>query len=291
MSQERLREHFSDLYEGTIDPGLAQQINARFETDFDLKDDYDQFVTTMFMLSKMPDEHIEIPSQLSSKIADRLAANPKKSVLSLGVFWRNFGLGSLAFVAIIGAYMGMRNQGNIGPAMGGVIDSPGIPVPAVIKKNIDSIEIKMVRDEANLIYDSSGPKTVTVVNFGDQKLVKKYDVDANKSLKAALVNTNEQAAAFQIEATGENTKHLVVVPGTSSEFEAAGKGDLVGFAKLLATKYHKIIHLPITSEAKGSLQWDVSALDAQDAATAVLNASEYTVTTSIDGILNIQATK
>ena len=86
-------------------------------------------------------------------------------------------------------------------------------------------------------------------------------------------------------------KHLVIVPGSSSDFEAVGKGDLVTFAKLLATKYHKVIHLQISTEAKSNLKWDVSAADAQEAATSVLTASEYTVTTSTDGILNIQATK
>jgi hypothetical protein len=283
-----LREHFSDLYEGSIDPGLGQQLKARLETDLDLKDDYDQFVTTMFMLGKMPEELIEVPSNLSSKISDRLAANPKKSALSLGAFWRNFGVGALACVAIVGSFVALNTR-NTGPGRAGIVEGPA-PFRDAVRKSLDSIEIKMLRNEATLIYDSSGPKTVTVVNVEDQKLVKKYDVDGSKSLKSSLVNTNEQPCAFQIEATGENMKHLVVVPGTANEFEAAGTGDLVAFAKVLATKYHKVIHLQITSDAKSNLQWDVSTPEAQDAATAVLSASEYTVTTSTDGILNIQST-
>ena len=290
MSQERLREHFSDLYEGTIDPGLAQQIQARFETDFALKDDYDHFVTTMFMLGKMPEEQIEVPSHLSSTIADRLATNPKKAGLSLGAFWRNLGFGALACVAIAGSFFALKNQGG-GPATGDFTGFAGKPAPVAARKNLDTIEIKMVKNEANLMYDSSGPKTVTVVSFEDQKLVKKYDVDGSRSVKSALANPNVESTAFQIEATGENMKHIVVVPGSGTDYEAAGKGDLVTFAKLLATKFHKVIHLQVSGETKSDLQWDVSATEPQVAATAVLNATDYTVTTGADGILNIQATK
>ncbi len=287
MSQERLREHFSDLYEGTIDPGLAQQINARFETDFELKDDYDHFVTTMFMLGKMPEEQIEVPSHLSSMIADRLAANPKKSSMSIGAFWRNLAFAGLACVAIGSAFFAVKNKNqSIGdPNEAGFIHSAA-------NKVLDTIEIKMVNDEPKLMYESSGPKTITVVNVEDQKLVKKYEVDGkDKNVNSVLANTNEQPAAFQIEATGENAKHLVIVPGTQTELEAVGKGDLLTFAKLLATKYRKVVHLQFTTDAKTNLQWDISAGDAQVAAKSVLPATDYTVTTSGDGILNIQATK
>jgi hypothetical protein len=287
MSQERLREHFSDLYEGTIDPGLAQQINARFKTDFALKDDYDHFVTTMFMLGKMPEEQIEIPSHLSSMIADRLAANPKKTSMSLGAFWRNLGFGTLACVAIGSAFFAVKNSNSSnGPREASIADS----FPIAPSRVLDTIKIRMVKGEPTLMYDSSGPKTVTVVNVEDQKLVKKYEVDSGRDLKSVLANTNEQSAAFQIEATGENTKHLVIIPGSSTELEAVGKGDLVTFAKLLATKYRKVVHLQFTVDSKTDLQWDITAGDAQVAATTVLSATDYTVTTGADGILNIQAT-
>jgi hypothetical protein len=285
MSQERLREHFSDLYEGTIDPGLAQQINARFETDFELKDDYDHFVTTMFMLGKMPEEQIEVPAQLSSIIADRLAANPKKASMSLGTFWRNLAFGALGCVAIGSAFFAVKskNQNISDPNQAGLFQAS--------TKVLDTVEIKMIKDEPTLLYNSSGPKTVTVVNVEDQKLVKKYEVNESNPVKSILANTNEQPAAFQIEATGENAKHLVIVPGTGTDLEAVGKGDLLTFAKLLSTKYRKIVHLQFTAEAKTNLQWDISAGDAQVAALAALPPTDYTVTTSGDGILNIQATK
>ncbi len=288
MSQERLQEHFSDLYEGTIDPGLEQQIKARFGTDPGLKDDYDQFVTTMYMLGKMPEEEIEVPFHLSSMIADRLAANPKKQTISLGTFWRNLGFGALACIAIFGAFTAIKTRSD-GPNEGSVISQ--VQRRVAPQKAQDLIEIKMVKGEPKLTFDSNGPKTVTVVNFDDQKLLKKKDVDSNKPFDATLSNANELTAVFQIEATGENAKHLVIVPGSSTELEAVGKGDLIVFAKLLATKYRTVVHLQFATEAKRDLQWDISAVDAQTAATSVLSASDYTVTMSTDGILNIQATK
>jgi hypothetical protein len=207
--------------------------------------------------------------------------------MSLGAFWRNLGFGTLACVAIGSAFLAVNNRNKVdGINHAGIADT----FPVASKNVLDSIEIKMINGEATLMYESSGPKTVTVVNVEDQKLLKRLDVDG-KSKNYALANSNDAAAAFQVEATGENAKHIVVVPGKSPDMEAVGKGDLVNFAKLLATKYHKVIHLQFTTDAKSDLQWDISANDAQSAATAVLNATDYTVTTSSDGILNIQATK
>ena len=292
MSQERLREHFSDLYEGTIDPGLEQQLKARFETDFQLKDDYDHFVTTMFMLGKMPEEQIEVPPQLSSMIADRLAANPKKQSLSLGAFWRNLGFGTLACVAIASAFFAVKNRNSATDpneaAFGPHIQTPA---PIVHQKNLDLVEIKMVKGEATLTYDSSSSKTMTVVNVEDQKMLHRYEVNENKTVTATLANSNEEPAAFQIEVTGENAKHLVIVPGSSPDMEAVGKGDLVTFARLLATKYKVVVHLQFAAESKTNLQWDISGKDALVAASAVLAPSDYSFTMSPDGILNIQALK
>ncbi len=55
MSRERLQEHFSALYEGSLDAGLIQQIQKRFDTDFDLKQDYEAFCLTMETLAIMPE--------------------------------------------------------------------------------------------------------------------------------------------------------------------------------------------------------------------------------------------
>ena len=281
MSRERLQEHFSELFEGTIDSGLAQQIKTRFDGDYDLKADYDGFADTMSLLETMKDEKIETPPNLSSLIADRIEAGARKPALTLGGFWRNLGFGALACVAIGGAFFSIKNRTQPGPNQAGPFPISNAPV-----KNVDSIEVKILKDKPFLQYNSSGPKSVMIVNQEDQKLIKKYDLD-NNSLSCLLENPGETASVLQIEATGESSKHLVVLPGTSIDFEAAGHGDLIAFAKLLATKYRSIVHIQVPKEAAGNLKWDVSQSDAKDAAKAVLSTSEYTVTGE-NGIVIIQ---
>lgn len=291
MSRERLSEHFSDLYEGSIDPGLSQQIKNRFDSDFDLKADFDQFAETMDLLDSMKDETIEVPQHLSSMIADRLEANAKKPAFSFNFSLRNLGFGALACVAIASAVFAIKNQ-NTGSAIpaGVVSGSSGPAVKRVENNNTlkDSVDIKMVNKNAVLMYDSSGVKSIRVSNAEDQKLIKKYDLDGN-NLACPLDNSETNAAAFLIEVNGDSTKHVVVVPGTGRDYEAVGKGNLLTFIKLLATKYNQVIHVQVAKANTDDLQWDVKDENPQLAASAVLSTAEYTVTTSNDGILIIQS--
>ena len=282
MSRERLHEHFSELFEGTIDPGLGQQIKTRFDGDYDLQADYQGFAETMSILETMKDEQIETPQNLSSMIADRIEAGAKKPALSLGAFWRNFGLGTLACVAIAGAFLSIKNRNHsttVDASMG------GLTVEAPVK-TLDMIEVKMVAGKPHLNYNSSGPKTVRIINESDQKVLKKYTLD-NSTLSDTLENPGVEASVLQIEATGESAKHLIVLPGTGKDFEAVGKGDIVAFAKLLATKYGTVVHLQMPKDTVGDFKWDVTQADANDAAKTVLSSSEYTIT-GANGILVIQ---
>lgn len=274
MSRERLQEHFSELFEGTIDPGLAQQIKTRFDSDYDLQADYKGFAETMSLLETMKDETIETPPNLSSMIADRLEANAKKPAMTLALMWRNLGFGALACVAIGGAFLTMKNRNTGGPIGA---DLTGGPLHEAPRKVLDTFEVKIRSGKPRLLYTSSGPKTVTILSQEDQSVLKKYSLDGNP-MDCPLENPGEAPAVLEINATGESARHLIVLPGSSIDYEAVGHGDLVAFAKVLATKFRTVVHIQVPKDLVGDLKWDVSQSDVKDAAKAVVSTSEYTVT-------------
>ncbi|MBI1334407.1 MAG: hypothetical protein JST12_01980 [Armatimonadetes bacterium] len=287
MSRERIQEQFSDLFEGTIDPGLGQQIKARLDSDYDLQSDYKQFAETMALLDTLKDEEIEVPTNLSSMIADRLEANEKKPAFSFGLIWRNLGIGALACVAIAGAFFAIQNR-NAAQAVQSSV-TPGVGPTHTVeapRKVLDTIEVKMMNTRPVLTFNSSGPKSLKIMNQEDQSLIRKYELNGNE-LSNPLENTGEQPCVFQVEATGEATDHYVVLPGSATDYEAAGHGNLITFAKLLATKYRTVVHLQLPKDAETDVTWDVNQTSASEAAKAVLSSSEYTITAS-DGIVVIQ---
>ena len=286
MSRERMQEHFTDLYEGSIDPGMKQQILSRMESDHDLRADYDQFCELMQGLDFLRDEVIETPANLTSLIEDRLESGAKRSAPTLGTFWRNLGLGALGTAAVLGAVMMINNRANTQANMVGG-DGP-TPAPQAARKLLDTIEVKLRAKGPTLVYEASGAKTVTVVNAEDQKLLKKFDLVADgRALSCPLENKGDAPSVFQIEATGETAMHEVVLPGTGKDYEAAGSGDVVAFAKVLAVKFGTVVHIQVPKDSTSDLKWDVSQTSAPDAAKAALSSSEYTVTGD-DKLLVIQ---
>jgi hypothetical protein len=286
MSRERLQEHFTDLYEGTLDPGLAQQIARKFEADSQLKADYDRFSETMNLLAIMPDEKIEIPSFLSSRIAERLdtAETQQKSSIFSGAWLRNLSFGALGLVALTSGFVAVRKQQD-----SSTVQASAVGLPSAPRKNLDMVELHLVKNQPVLTYSSSGPKTVTVNTEGGKQQIKKYDLNGNP-MECPLVNDQAGPAVFEVEATGDSMKHIFVVPGSDKDYEAKGEGSITQFAKIVSVKYGKTIHLQLPgSKAVPTLKWDITNTNPQTAVSEALSAAEYSVSTASDGVLSISA--
>lgn len=286
MSRERLQEHFSALYEGSLDAGLTQQIQRKFDADPELKQDYEAFSLMMETLATMPDEVIEVPSFLSSRIADRVdAAVAVKPTFSLFNWSKSLGLGALATVALVGSVMMIKNR-NEGPTQASMAGSlPAAKAP----KLLDTVEVKMAGSEAQLVYNASGPKTLTATFYGTGQVLRKAELNRT-SANYALTNEEPLAAIFTINVTGEKGEHFVVVPGSSTVFDLQGEGKVAEFLKGISSKFHKVIHVQMSAEKlEASTKWDVKGEDAGAAISSVLTAKDYSVSTAPDGIIAIEA--
>ena len=283
MSRERLQEHFSALHDGTLDAGLTQQIQKRFETDRELKADYDEFCMLMNLLGEMPDEQIDVPASLASKIADRLDASvATKPAFSWFGMSKTLGFGSLAAVALVASVIALNSR-NKGPVQASIVPE----VAAKPAKVLDSVLLAAKGKEAVLTYHSSGPKTLVVTFLDGGQELKKVDLNGN-SADYVLENAEVAPAVYEVSVTGEKLSHVVIVPGSSTAFDLQSEGKLLDFAKGISAKYGKILHLQVPAEKlSANLKWDVKAEDANSALGSVLEAKDYSISTESDGILTV----
>lgn len=287
MSRERLQEHFSALYEGSLDAGLTQQIQKRFDTDFDLKQDYEAFCLTMETLAIMPEEVVEVPSFLSTRIADRLEASvTAKPAFSLMNWSKSLGFGAIATVAIVGSVMAVKNRSE-GPVQASIVGSSSAPAKA--PKVLDTIELKMQGSDAVLTYNSSGPKTLTATFYGTGEILRKAELNGN-SVTYPVLNEEPLSAIFQVEVTGDKGDQYIVVPGSSNAFELQGEGKVSDFLKGVSAKFHKVISLQMSATTlEATTKWDVKGEDAGSMLSSVLPSKDYSISTAPDGIISIAA--
>jgi hypothetical protein len=290
MSKERLQEHFTDLYQGTLDPALASSIQARLESDTALHAEYARFTQTMQMLDAMKEERIVMPDSLSSRIADRLDANfVSKPAFAWNNMFRTLGFGSLAAVALIGTAIAIKNQ----PSRDSSVQANLVPSVATRTKNVtpilDAVLVKIVSGEPTLSFNSSGPKTLEVSALGSSVPLKKYELDDSKpSIVCPLENAGEQAAVFEVKATGETAQHIVILPGSNRSIALIGGGSVIEFLSAIASKYNRVIHFEQSKDAlNADVNWNLQEKDAQAAVVAVLSSTFFTTSTSPDGVLNI----
>lgn len=279
MSNERLQEYFSELHEGTLDEALAQQIKYRLENDSELKSQYDLFVSTIDQLNTLPQEEIEIPVSLSSKITDRLAGesalSPKFSLRNL--FKPAFAMGVIGILAI-GTYTAMKGQ------QGKTVNAGMISSVSNTIDLLDEVRVDQVGESFVLRYNSSGPKTLKISSVETQEVLKKYDLDGD-AVVLPLENKQATANAFEISTSGDAIQHYVILPGSESTTELKGSGTLVDFSKVLANHFRCTVHLKLAKNEKTS--WDINQKSYVEAATATLDPKKFQLNLKGKSLLEI----
>src|SRR2546429_9984360 len=103
MNQEKAKEFFSNYYEGTLEPGLAQALEHAMSRDGGIRDDYHHFEQSYEELSSLKFETIEIPFDLNDKILaniDRHIYDNRRSQQPAWTTWlRNLSIASISAVA------------------------------------------------------------------------------------------------------------------------------------------------------------------------------------------------
>lgn len=276
MNQDKAREFFSAYYEDALEAGLKQSFEARLKADALLRSEYQSFVSAMESLDFLRDEEIEIPQNLSSKIATRLESVQEKkarSPFSLA-FLRPLAFGGLATVALAGAFFALK-PGSAGPATGNVLPSVSSESPVgafQIDRDGNAVVLRTRQDgEHTLVVDVDGQRDRVVLNARTER---------------KLDNPNAAPALFRVGIDGAARTTDIAVPGTATTDVRKGSGTVRDLALALAGTFSVPVAVTV-GDSTNTYEWNLEGSDAAAAAAAALR-DDATVDLSSAGVLTIQ---
>ena len=276
MNQDKAREFFSALYEGSLEPALKQSVESRLRSDPELQADYSAFVSTMEDLRVLPDEDIAVPVFLSDRISTRLeqeiARRPRKAPAYAG-WLRGLAFAVLGAAAVGGAILSFRSSGRSSMANALPNASPDQPTFTL---NGTSVVLN---------YHPGAQRTVVVSSGVTERELQRFPMEPG-SPSHPFENRLAGTALFQIQVLGVPNSYLLAVPGTGGSQPNAATGTVRDFAVALATRYRMpvVLHAADTSKR---FAWKLEEPDADSAAASVLQSEPFVVEERESGILFI----
>ena len=284
--RESVRDLYSEYREGTLEPRLRANVEARFAADPSLAEDYAAFDAACAGLDAFAAETVVAPDYLSARIFDRIeAAAGERSLqtpsgrFSLPGLARRLGFAALALAAVGGAALTILHRNDAsGVAPAGVLPSSaptrlsddagranGNVLPnrettvasATSGRNAPPASpdvIHPVLVDGRVFVDLQGalPHDVSILAAPDAKspsgtLLRRFRVDGTR-LHSELSNPYPDPAAFVVRMDRDADSPIIVVPGTDrSRSAATGSGDLLAFAKALARTFGTPVVLHVTA--------------------------------------------
>jgi hypothetical protein len=280
MNLAKAREYFSGYYEGSLDRGLKQAFETCLREDAQLQAEYQAFERTMTELDSLRAVEVEPPADLHEKISARLDRHiweeKRTAKPSFAGWWRSLAIASVAGAGFLFAIF--KLGGPADTAQAGLL---GTPVP------VSSEQIIVQNDGGGVLVRYPVAKDRTIVIRSQDGIELHRVLLQNQDFRAPLTNNLESAQLLSVEVEGGGTM-LIALPGTKSESEAAGEGDLRQLAKALAGKYQHTVVLNI-SNVDRQVSWNFDSDDAVlEARQALQKLTSVQVEEREQGVLWIQ---
>ena len=251
-TNEKVKELFSEYYEKSLDPSLANIVEKRLRTDTELQSEYKAFISAMQSLGELNQTQVALPTHLNDLIAQRIDlqnyekrqhAPPKWMILA-----RNMAFAGAASVAVFGAYLSLSHRSN------SAIGASALSTTNSNLQFVDSDGILRVE------YSPSRPTTVSIYSDPSGALVKTINIASKQHLDAPLVNKNSTASILRIATASQSRVSIVVIPGTAFSFQKKGSGTLEDLAKAISNRYR----IPVVLQdpnLTATVEWDFSGSD------------------------------
>lgn len=228
MNRTKAQELFSAYRDGTLEPGLKQQLELLMASDSAVAREYREFDALLSSLEGAKSEEIEVPMGLRSRIADLIDAQEgqraptKSTVLSLFDF-RKVAFGAAAALAILATVLAIRN-GQSGDA-----STAGI-APSVTRGPELSMEWKAPVVE---LSNSGGDLLLFRVRDGIDGPELSIEEMMPDAAAVPLQNNKKEPQVVEIELDSADQRTLVL-PGTQRETEISGTGTILDVALAIA---------------------------------------------------------
>jgi hypothetical protein len=265
MNKEKAREFFSNYVEGTLDSGLQQAFEQAMARDASIRDDYRDFEKNYEDLGSLKFEAIEIPFDLNDKILaniDRHIFENKRNQQPAWTTWlRNFSIAGISAVAVLGAFLSLRNVNSKQTIDAGTGISNG---PAKDELSIEPISNR----SAKIDFAPNSTKVLTIHQGFNGPELRRNTVLDGKELATTLENSNPETAVFDLEVNGSKPT-LIALPGSQADVTKSGQGDMEAFARALASYYKVPVEIRVGA-LNVNLSWDFEAPDPVKAAASTL---------------------
>ena len=280
MNQEKAKEFFSPYYEGSLDAGLAQQLEAALGRDASLRADFKQFEQTYEDLGSLKFETIEIPFDLNERIAARIDRHVYEQRTSRQPIWtlwmRNVAIAGVSAVAILGAALSLRR------AQGPTSTANLVPVGTSPQ---DEISIEPSGSGATLRFKPAEPQVLIIRQGLKGPERRRVSVDES-GLSTSLENPNPSSTVFEVDVQSDPRPALIALPGTQGARSRTGEGNLETFAKAMADFYRIPVEIHV-SKPNVNVAWKFDSIDPQEAAASTLSAQRYSIDRRTNGLLVI----
>ncbi len=226
MTTEKAKELFSDYHESKLEPSLRVTLEAKFKSDPTLFAEYKAFTKVWVGLGALPNENIDVPSALRSRIADRIdVAAARKPGFMFNL--RQLAWSGMVAVAILGAVITFKaNRGTVATA--GVMGAS--------ESMVGTIDLEIVAGKPNLVVDWPGAHVISISDGTSHKEIKSISTNEQK-LESPLTNPNESAGLIDISLDSAGPTVTVALPGKIVPSVLQGRGSQKDFALALAQKY------------------------------------------------------
>jgi len=272
MNQEKAREFFSNYYEGTLEPGLAQALEQAMARDNSLRDEYQDFENSYEELGTLKFETIQIPFDLNDRILaniDKHIFENRRSQQPAWTMWlRNLAIGSVCAVAILGAVLSLRSF-NSRATGAGVVTAGGTT------KDEITVEPNSNRD-ATITFAPNTTQTLVISEGLSGPVRRRTTVLEGKGLTTTLENPSTEATVFHVKVSSDPRATLIALPGSEPTAAKIGQGNLADFAKALAGYYRVPVEVHVSAPTV-NVSWEFKSLDAQQAAIGTLDLQRYTI--------------
>lgn len=263
MNAQKAREYFSAYREGSLDKGLKQALERKFQEDGLLRAEYQAFERALKQLEGLKSQPIEVPIDLHERISARLDKHVYETKRSakpgLIAWWRQVAYGGVAVVAIVGAVFAVRaisGGGGSGADLfgtGGKIERQR-PIPVIVEAGGKiSVRFDALRGAKVQLRDGMNGPIVETLNLDD-------------AFERELSNNSVNPSETVIETADGTYLTTVVLPGSVKQETPTGNGTVLDCAKAISARFGVAVH--IEGKPTDSADWSIAGTDPVTSVTA-----------------------
>lgn len=283
MNAPKAREYFSAYRDGSLDKGLKQALERKFQEDGLLRAEYQAFERALKELEGLKNQPIEVPIDLHERISARLDKHVYETKRSakpgLVAWWRQLAYGGVAVVAIVGAVFAVKavsgGDGSGASFLGNGGKVQRVRPNPVIVESAGKISVKfdaMPGSKVNLRDGMGGP------------IVETLDLDT--AVEFELSNSSSNPSETVIEAADGTYLTTVVLPGSVKQDVPTGNGTVLDCAKAISAQFGVAVH--IEGKPGDPADWSISGTNPVTSVTAKFQDKNASVVKLSDKLYRIR---